>query len=185
MAAEEKDLSVLRRKDRAGDEEFIREFLKHAPFGFLATQRDGQPYVNMNTFVYDEASHSIYLHTAGNGRLRSDIDAEERVCFAVGEMGRLLPADVAREFSVEYSGVVVFGRGRVIEDQAFARDKMHLLIDKYFPHLARGEDYRPITPKEVHEISAYQIQVDQWSGKKKSEASDFPGAFFYGQPPSK
>lgn len=180
---ESTDYIKMRRQDRAAEDAFIRESITRAPFGFLATQSDGQPFVNMNTFVYDESTHAIYLHTAGNGRLRTNIDTDERVCFAIGEMGRLLPADVAREFSVEYSGVVVFGRGRVITDPTFARDKMQLLIEKYFAHLKVGEDYRPITPKEIHEISAYQIQIDSWSGKRKEAEADFPGAFLYGSLP--
>lgn len=181
MSERERELTKMRREDRGEDEQWIREFVKSAPYGFLATQSDGQPFVNMNTFVYDEETHSIYLHTAGNGRLRSNIDNDEKVCFAIGEMGRLLPANVAREFSVEYSGVIIFGRGRVITDPTFARNKMQQLNDKYFPHLKAGEHYRPIQPKEIAEISAYQVQIDSWSGKRKKEADDFPGAFLFGE----
>jgi nitroimidazol reductase NimA-like FMN-containing flavoprotein (pyridoxamine 5'-phosphate oxidase superfamily) len=178
---ENTDYTKLRREDRGKDDEWIREFVRTAPFGFLATQNDGQPFVNMNTFVYDEESHSIFLHTAGNGRLRTNIDGDDKVCFAIGEMGRFLPAEVAREFSVEYAGVIIFGRGSVISDATYARDKMQALNNKYFPHLTPGKDYRPITPKEIHEISAYQIRIDSWSGKKKQEAEDFPGAFLFGE----
>lgn len=61
----------------------------------------------------------------------------------------------------------------------FARYKIQLLTNKYFSHLKPGEDYRPITPAEIAEISAYQIKITQWSGKRKSVEADFPGAFFY------
>src|SRR5262245_35498164 len=41
----------VRRQDRAvTDEGWIRELLKRAPYGTLATVRDGQPFVNMNIF---------------------------------------------------------------------------------------------------------------------------------------
>ena len=53
-----------RRSDRAvTDEAWIKDFLSGAPFGALATVSDGQPFINMNQFVYDEAAHAIYLHT--------------------------------------------------------------------------------------------------------------------------
>jgi nitroimidazol reductase NimA-like FMN-containing flavoprotein (pyridoxamine 5'-phosphate oxidase superfamily) len=149
----------------------------------LATARDGQPFVNMNLFVYDAAQHVIYLHTARAGRTRSNVEAEERVCFAVSTMGRLLPAPVALEFSVEYTGVTVFGRAAVVEDENEARAALQLLLDKYFPHLRPGRDYRPITPEELARTTVYRVRIDQWAGKRKEVAADFPGAFLYGEPP--
>src|SRR6516165_7537434 len=89
----------VRRHDRAvTDEGWIRDLLKRAPYGTLATVRDGQPFVNMNIFVYDEVANVLYLHTARAGQTRSNVEAEERVCFGVSEMGRLLPAPTAMHF---------------------------------------------------------------------------------------
>jgi uncharacterized protein len=177
-------LAQPRRRDRAvNDEAWLRDFLTHAAHGTLATVRDGQPFVNMNLFVYDAAKHVVYLHTARTGRTRANVEAEERVCFAVSTMGRLLPAPVALEFSVEYTGVTVFGRAAVVEDEAEARDALQMLLDKYFPHLRPGRDYRPITPEELARTSVYRVRIDQWAGKRKEVAADFPGAFLYGQTP--
>ena len=98
--------SHIRRSDRAvEDVAWIQNFLQRAPVGVLATASDGQPFINSNLFVYDQAAHAIYLHTARTGRTRTNVEANERVCFHAFEMGRLLPADTALEFSVEYGGV--------------------------------------------------------------------------------
>src|SRR5690606_1102922 len=110
---------------------------------------------------------------------RANVESDERVCFSVSEMGRLLPAPVALDFSVEYAGVVVFGRATVVTDRAEAERALQLLLDKYFPHLRPGRDYRPITPSELARTTVYRIQIEQWSGKKKEVAPDFPGAFWY------
>src|SRR5512143_924157 len=91
------------------DEAWIKALLHRAPVGALATARGAQPFVNTNLYVYDEARGAIYMHTARVGRTRANVEGEERVCFSVVEMGRLLPTWEALEFSVEYSGVVVFG----------------------------------------------------------------------------
>ncbi|MBC6935677.1 MAG: pyridoxamine 5'-phosphate oxidase family protein [Chloroflexi bacterium] len=172
----------VRRADRAIDDDgWIRAFLKRAPFGTLATVSDGQPFVNTNLFVYDESRGVIYLHTARVGRTRANVDADARVCFSVSEMGRFLPADTALGFSVEYAGVVVFGRAEVAADPDEARRGLQLLLDKYFPHLQPGQDYRPITDEELARTAVYRIEIDSWSGKQKAVAPDFPGAFFYGQ----
>lgn len=173
-------LTHVRRSDRAVDDEtWIADFLRRAPVGVLATAVAGQPFINSNLFVYDAAAHAIYLHTARVGRTRANLAANERVCFHVYEMGRLLPADLALEFSVEYGGVTVFGRGRVIDDPDEARHGLQSLLDKYFPHLRPGEDYRPITGDELARTSVYRIDIDEWSGKRKAVGEEFPGAFEY------
>jgi nitroimidazol reductase NimA-like FMN-containing flavoprotein (pyridoxamine 5'-phosphate oxidase superfamily) len=174
----------VRRSDRAvEDEGWIRDFLHRAAVGTLATVHEGQPFINTNLFVYDEAAHSIYMHTAQVGRTRSNVEADERVCFGVSEMGRLLPADEALEFSVEYAGVVVFGRACIVEDDGEARHALQLLLDKYAPHLKPIRDYRPIVDEELARTAVYRIQIDHWSGKRKQAAPDFPGAFTYGSVP--
>lgn len=172
----------VRRQDRAvEDEAWIRAFLHEAPLGVLATVYEGQPFINSNLFVYDEAAHAIYMHTAHVGRTRANVAACKNVCFSISEMGRLLPAAEALEFSVEYAGVTVFGTAVIVEDAAEAEHGLQLLLDKYAPHLRPGRDYRPTTPEELKRTAVYRINIEAWSGKKKEVAADFPGAFFYGQ----
>jgi hypothetical protein len=161
------------------DERWIKDFLGRAPMGVLATVYEGQPFINSNLFVYDEVRHLIYMHTARDGRTRSNVEGASRVCFSVSEMGRILPADEALEFSVEYGGVTVFGEASIIEDPETQRHALQLLLDKYAPHLRPGEHYRPTTDEELARTTVYQISIDQWSGKGKTEAEDFPGAFTY------
>ncbi|MFQ5652184.1 MAG: pyridoxamine 5'-phosphate oxidase family protein [bacterium] len=175
-------LTQVRRRDRAvEDEGWIRDFLHNAPFAALATAVNGQPFINSNIFVYDQKKHAIYLHTARKGRTRTNLEHNQRVCLSVSEMGRLLPADVALEFSVEYSGVTVFGTAAIVADPAEARQALQQLLDKYFPQLQPGKHYRPVIAKELERTSVYRIDIEQWSGKQKKADDDFPGAFFYGE----
>jgi len=169
-----------RRKDRAvTDEAWIRAFLHRAAFGHMATVYEKQPFINSNIFAFDEANHAIYLHTAGKGRAQANVDAGSRVCFSVSQMGRLLPADEALEFSVEYAGVMLFGTAVIVDDPVEAEHGLQLLLDKYAPHLRPGQDYRPITPAELKRTAVYRINIEQWSGKQKTADEDFPGAYFY------
>lgn len=172
--------SEVKRRDRAvADDAWIAELLARAPIGYLATASAGQPFINSNLFVYDPARAVIYMHTARHGRTRANVDAAEPVCLSVSEMGRLLPADTALEFSVEYSGVAVFGSAQVVEDPEEATYGLQLLLDKYFPHLRPGEHYRPIIAEELARTSVYRIDIEEWSGKRKAVGDDFPGAFRY------
>ena len=176
------NLSELRRKDREiKDDEWIIEFLNKAPYGHIATDMDGQPFITMTVFVYDRETHAIYMHTSKFGRLAANVRQSDKVCFSFGTIGRMLPAEYAREFSNEYESVIVFGTIEILEDLEDAKDKMHLMIDKYFSHLKRDTDYRAITKTEIKEIATYKISIESWSAKKKQESEDFPGAFYFNQ----
>lgn len=175
------EMVPVRRKDRVvSDEAWIEEMLTHAPVGVLALTRDGQPFVNMNIFLYDASRHALYLHGATDGQTRTHVEANEKVCFCIHEMGRLLPAMYARNFSVEYGGVVCFGRITTVTDPDEARTALQRLLDKYAPHLESGKHYRPITDAELEQTSVYRVQIERWSGKKKVAPADHPGAFRYG-----
>ena len=183
-STKESAIHAVRRADRAvEDEAWIRAFLQRAAFGTLATVEDDQPFLNTNLFVYDEPAHAIYLHTARLGRTRSNVEAGSKVCFGVSEMGRLLPADEALEFSVEYAGVIVFGQGSIVTDEQEATRILQLLLDKYAPHLRPGHDYRPPILEEIKRTTVYRIAISAWSGKRKAVAHDFPGAYVYGEFP--
>ena len=173
----------VRRSDRAvTDETWMKELLHSAPIGVLATAYEGQPFLNSNLFVYDEARHAIYTHTARLGRTRANLEIEERVCFSVFEMGRLLPAETAFAFSVEYASIIVFGTATCLSDEQQAIAALHLLVHKYAPHLQLGQDYRGVVPEELSRTSVYRIAIEEWSGKKKEAPADFPGAYAYGYP---
>jgi hypothetical protein len=165
-----------RRRDRAvEDDAWVSAFLERSPMGFLGTVVDGQPYVHPNLFVYDAAAHRIYLHTAARGGTRSALEVGSDVCFTVGEMGRLLPAVTALEFSVEYASVMVFGFGRIVDDAVEAEVGLQALLHKYFPRHEPGRDYAHIAASELRRTSVFRIDVVDWSAKAKLVGSDVDG----------
>ena len=158
----------LRRRDRAmtSDHE-IEAMLREAQFGFIATSVNDQPYINPNLFWFDAANRRLYFHTATEGRTLSNVERNSLVCFSVAEMGKLLPADTAIEFSTEYASVIIFGEARVVKSDEEKRFGLQGLLDKYFPDLHAGEDYRPIISDELEQTAVYAIEIDAWSGKHK------------------
>jgi nitroimidazol reductase NimA-like FMN-containing flavoprotein (pyridoxamine 5'-phosphate oxidase superfamily) len=174
-----KPVHQMRRHDKAQEDDWIREFLRAGAWGALATVAEGQPFINTNLYVYDSDRHAVYLHTARLGRTRSNVEHGGPVCFSVSEMGRVLPDEIALEFSAEYAGVTVFGPGIVVEDDDEKRRALQLLLDKYAPHLEPDRDYRPANQEELDRTSVFRIDIESWSGKKNEKESGFPGAFWY------
>lgn len=147
--------------------------------GSLATCVGDQPFLVTRNYAYDPPKKAIYLHGASRGRTYENIKNNNKVCFSVSKMGRLLPADEAVGFGVEYSGVVVFGRIQIIEEETEAIHGLNLLLKKYFPHLTAKADYKPITPESLKQTAVMRIDIDSWSGKATKEREDYPGAFNY------
>lgn len=161
------DLTRLRRADRALPEAELRALLRRALYGHTATSVDEQPFQHTSLYWFDDATRRLYLHGARQGRMIANVQANPRVCFTVAEIGRFLPAQTAMDFSNEYTSVVVFGRGRLVQDDGEKRRALQALLDKYFPELRPERDYRPITPDELSATAVYAIEIDGWSGKQK------------------
>jgi nitroimidazol reductase NimA-like FMN-containing flavoprotein (pyridoxamine 5'-phosphate oxidase superfamily) len=171
-------LNQVRRQDRVvEDEGWIKAMLRRAPYGALATSVEDQPFVKPSLFVFDESARAIYFHGAREGRTAANLQANPRVCFCVSEMGRVLPADSAKGFALEYAGVVVFGKVAFVGDENEARRGLQLLLDKYAPHLRPEKDYRTMSPEELSITNVYRIDIEQWSGKKREADPGFPGAY--------
>jgi nitroimidazol reductase NimA-like FMN-containing flavoprotein (pyridoxamine 5'-phosphate oxidase superfamily) len=160
------ELTAIRREDRAiTDDAEIAELLRQADVCRIATSVNDQPFISANTFWYD--GERIFFHTATEGHTLTNIRQNPRVCLEVDWHGRWLPAKTAMAFSVEFTGVVVFGRARLLEDDAEKERALQGLLDKYFPDLKPGADYRPITPEELELTAVFAVDIEAWSAKRK------------------
>jgi uncharacterized protein len=169
----------LRRKELATNDEWIVEFLSQVQVGYIATRWDEQPFITPTTFWYDTERHAIYFHSAPAGRTRANIERHEQACFAASRAGRLLPSNIALEFSIQYESVVAFGRIRLLNSLDEKRPALYGLIEKYFPEMTPGEQYRPITDVELKQTAVYELRIDSWSGKRNwpdqaEQSSEWP-----------
>ncbi len=174
----------VRRKDRAvTDDAWIAGFLHRASVIVLGLVDADQAYVKPTLFVYDDERRAVYFHATKFGRTTDTLRRSPAATFTAFEMGRLLPADRAMDFSVEYESVVAFGEIAIIDDEDEATYGLQLLLNKYFPHLKPGEDYASIQPVELKITAVFRFDIQAWVGKRKRVDDDFPGAFYYGQQP--
>jgi nitroimidazol reductase NimA-like FMN-containing flavoprotein (pyridoxamine 5'-phosphate oxidase superfamily) len=159
-------IAFQRRPHLTRDDDWIRTFLKEARIGHIASSRDDQPFLNPTTFWLDDENHQIVFHSNVAGRMRSNIENNSKVSLEASELGKLLPSNVALEFSLQFRSVVVFGTARLVTDPVEARRLMYGLIGKYFSKMSAGREFREITDKELAATSIYAIQIESWSGKE-------------------
>jgi nitroimidazol reductase NimA-like FMN-containing flavoprotein (pyridoxamine 5'-phosphate oxidase superfamily) len=148
------------------DEAWIRAFLHKAKVAHIASAWGDQPFLNPSTFWFDEANHRIIFHSNIAGRVRANIERNPKVCLEASELGKLLPSNIALEFSLQYRSVLVFGTTRILEDPGEKRTALYGLIGKYFPEMEARKEYRPITDKELKRTTVYAIEIESWSGKE-------------------
>lgn len=141
-------IAYQRRPHLTKDDAWIRAFLKDVQIGHIATSVDGPSFVNPTTFWYDEENHQIVFHSHIVGRVRSNIESNPKVSLEASELGKMLPSNVAIEFSLQFRSVVVFGTARLVTDPDEARKLLYGLIGKYFPAMTVGKEYREITAKD-------------------------------------
>jgi uncharacterized protein len=158
--------SHQRRPEHRRGDAWIRAFLHSTQIAHIAHVSDGQAFVTPTNFWYDEAGHRIIFHSNITGRLRSNLEAQPRVCLETSEMGRFLPSNAALEFSVQFRSVMVFGTVRILEDPIDIRRALTNLLAKYFPRLRPAAEYRPITDKELARTTVYTLEIESWSGKE-------------------
>jgi nitroimidazol reductase NimA-like FMN-containing flavoprotein (pyridoxamine 5'-phosphate oxidase superfamily) len=165
MSMQKPILNKMRHPEYARDEEWIIQFLNEAQVGRIATRAENQPYITSTLFWYSPDQHEIYFHSNITGQVRSNAEGYPEVCFETSRGGKLLPSNLALEFSMQYESVIAFGKVRVVEDEADKKKILYGLIDKYFPGMEPGEHYRPITEIELKRTSVYAITIEKWSGK--------------------
>lgn len=157
---------IQRRPEHVQSDDWVRDFLGRTQVGRIATQWGDQPFINPTLFWFDPPHNEIYFHSNVAGRVRANSEKHERVCFEASEFGKLLPANVALEFSIQYESVIAYGSIRVLDDFDDKRRALYGLLGKYFPALTAGQDYRPITDAELKRTSVYAIHIESWSGKR-------------------
>jgi nitroimidazol reductase NimA-like FMN-containing flavoprotein (pyridoxamine 5'-phosphate oxidase superfamily) len=169
-----------RRAERSRDEDWIRALLHRGEAAVFSAVLNRRPFCLPRLYVFDEEREAVYVHGAYGGvtgKVLNQNGDGVPMAMTIYEMGRLLPADEAVEFGVEYRSVVLTGKAVQVTDREEALHGLQLFMAKYAPHLKAGEDYAPIAPEELIRTSVVRLDIESWSGKEKDAPPDFPGAY--------
>jgi nitroimidazol reductase NimA-like FMN-containing flavoprotein (pyridoxamine 5'-phosphate oxidase superfamily) len=157
-------LPEVRRPDKEMAETEAHALLARGFSGSLATvDAAGQPYVTPLLYVWD--GKQIWVHnTAARGHLRTNVEANDRVCFEVDEAGPVFAyGRFECDTAVAYDSVVIFGRIRVIAGRDAKQGFCEALMAKYAPSGAdRPAGFFP----RLAQISVYAITLERITGKR-------------------
>ena len=153
----------IRRKNKEISEKLAKQLLTEAKRGVLAVNGDdGYPYAIPINFLYDETASKIYFHGARAGHKIEAIKKCDKICFTV--YGNETIKDY--EWAPYWQSVVVFGRCKLIEDQASAIELVKRLARKYYPNEELIDEEVVQSGKAVQ---MFEIEIEHLSGKEIQE----------------
>jgi nitroimidazol reductase NimA-like FMN-containing flavoprotein (pyridoxamine 5'-phosphate oxidase superfamily) len=154
----------IRRGDLVMEAAQTEALLQQGFCGRLATVgADGAPYCIPMLYVWMDGA--VHLHgTGAKGHLRSNIEHEPRVCFAIDQPGQVF--DYGRfecDSTVSYRSVVVVGRVRIVDDRAAKQRFFDALMAKYRTAATpRPKSFYP----RLEQITLYVLDVERLTGKE-------------------
>ncbi len=136
-------------------------FLCDQTAGHLATcDASGQPYVTPLNYIYYQGR--IYFHCAHEGRKLDNLAANDRVCFEVSRVDKMVFGQESCGCSTRYTSVLVFGRARIVEDIERKKQVLDAMVEKF----AFGRAFSPITLRAAGKCAVVEIAVESIHGKK-------------------
>lgn len=117
----------------------ISEVLENAQVGRIATQNEnGHPYIVPVHFVMHQ--ERIYIHGLIKGQKISNLIRDNKVCFEVDEMIRIIPdSEKVCDTNTEFRSVIILGTAKMVEDTTLKNDILQDVVKKYTPQLSHLE----------------------------------------------
>ena len=154
---------VARVKQKLSQAECV-EILKEQPRGVLSVLGDdGYPYGMPMNHWYCETDGKLYFHSGMKGHRSDAMKTCDKASFCVYDEGYRREG----EWALNIRSVIVFGRLRVVEDEAVAREFICRLSAKF----TDDADYvqREIAQAMDHTL-VFSLTVEHMAGKLVNEA---------------
>jgi len=129
-------------------------FMCHVPYVF-----DGTPITI--PMAYARSGETIYLHGATGNRMLKSIADLEKMSITITHLDGLVLARSAFHHSVNYRSAVLFGKPRIVTEEAEKKHAFTMLLE----HMAEGRS------KEVRETSANELKITKVIALDITEAS--------------
>ena len=143
------------------DRDTVHRILDEALVCHVSFVLDGAPFLipTLHARMDDE----VLLHGLKGGRMLKHIEEGNPVAVAVTLLDGLVLARTVFNHSMNYRSVVLYGRGRLVEDPTEKLRGLERLSDQVCP--GRWAEARPPTPKELQATSLVAIRIEEASAK--------------------
>lgn len=120
-----------------------------------------QPFIIPTLFARIE--DSVYVHGSHISRMLKHLSEGVRICLSVTLVDGLVLARSAFNHSMNYRSAVVFGTGKLVEQETEKLIALKAISDHILPE--RWEDCRQPTQKELNVTSVIRIEIEDASAK--------------------
>jgi uncharacterized protein len=157
---------TVRRKDRQEtDPVFLHLLLENSISCTVAANTEDHPFIHATFFVYDKEHDEINFHFSKYGFGGEVIQNDTKVSISVYQSGKLYTAEKAVDFGSEYQSVIVYGRIRIVTDDAERMSAMKMFFDKFFKHIPKSE-YKDVALAEINPVHVVKVKIEKWFGKQ-------------------
>lgn len=121
--------------------------------------------------IYGRKGNFLYLHGATSSRMLKTLAQGVPLCIAVTLTHGIVLARSVFHSSMNYESVVIFGKGRLIEDEAQKTTGLEVVTN----HIVAGrwEEARKPNPTELKATSLIEVEIEEASAKRRTgNASD-------------
>ena len=157
---------ILRRSDRAHyDEETVYRIVDEALFCHVSFFEDGQPFIIPT--IHARVDNTLIFHGSPANRMLKYIEKGGPVCITMTLVDGIVLGRSAFRHSMNVRSVVLFGRGRLVEDEQEKLDGVHAIVEHVVP--GRWGDVRMPSSEEMKMTSMVTVSIENASAKIRDE----------------
>ncbi len=117
--------------------------------------------------MYGREKDTIFLHRAMASRLLNELEKGFPVCLSIAKVNALVLARSAFHHSLNYESVVVFGKGKLVEEEKAKIHALKVISDNLLK--GRWEESRKPNKKELHATKVIAVSIDEITRKVRNE----------------
>jgi len=143
------------------DKETINQIIDEALYCHVSFVHNDQPYIIPT--IHARVGDRIVLHGAKGSRMLKHIAEGNKVSVAITLMDGLVLARSVFHHSMNYRSVVIFGKGKLIENEVEKLEALKTITEHLIP--GRWDDARKPNEKELNATTVVSIDIDEASAK--------------------
>ncbi|MGA8263357.1 MAG: pyridoxamine 5'-phosphate oxidase family protein [Ignavibacteriaceae bacterium] len=122
---------------------------------------NGRPFIIPTAYV--RLNDFIYIHGAKSNQMINAINNGSEACFTVTLLDGYVLARSAFHHSMNYRSVVMFGKGKIVEDQQEKINALKAFTEHVMP--GRWDDVRKPSEKELYATGVLRFPIEEASAK--------------------